>query len=102
MRRSIFSASILGATAFPPQNLTKCPGNGTAGAVLRGVDLVDLLEHYEQGGSKRIPEKGVATFAKTLPDETYSLNYVFHFKTQENADKFAANATRYLPGGGGY
>jgi len=105
MRKAISFATFVGTLAvpeFPPHVLTKCPGNGTAGPVLGGVDFVDLLEHYEQTGSKKVPDKGTEKFTHTLPDQTYALEYVFHFKSQENADKFAQNSSRYLPGGGGY
>lgn len=99
MRRAVSAGiTLTGAGASPVQ----CPGNGTAGPVLGGVDFVDLLEHYEQMGAKKVPEKGLETFTRTLPDQTYSMDYVFHFKSQDNADKFAQNPERYLPGGGGY
>merc|ERR1719183_3305368 len=53
-------------------------------------------------GERKIPEKGSTDFKQTIPDETYSLEYEFHFKSQDNADKFAKNVSKYLPGAGGY
>lgn len=80
----------------------KCPGAGTAGPVLGGVDFVDLLDYYETEQTKKVPEYGVETFSHTLADETYGTDYVFHFKSQANADKFAQNPEKYMPGGGGF
>ena len=103
MRKLAGVVAIAGVASQPsPSPLVKCPGNGSLGPVLGGVDFVDLVDHYEQMGARKIPEKGSANFKLTLADETYSLEYEFRFKSQNNADKFAKNIDKYLPAGGAY
>ena len=72
--------------------LTKADSCGTPsdGPVLKGIDLVDLRQGYEQNGVAS-PQTGLSEYSYSI------LGYEFWFMSQTNLNLFSGNVTGYLP-----
>ncbi len=93
MKKNILQ--VLSLSFIIAQASHKC-GDPTIGAVLGGIDFVELVESFKESGEFHAPKRGSNSYV------SYVGSYQFWFISNANKQKFAENSDIYIPQYGGY